>query len=415
MKKLRVCITVILSMVAGNVYATNGDNLLGVGGVSRAMGGTGIAAPQDTLSASYFNPAAIESGKDAKKSEFDFAATLFSPTVYGNIEISGAGPLAGTHSAVAHRKVYTVPGFGFSSRINDKVRFALSAFGCTGLGVDYRDTALANGLLAANSTQLMILKVAPGIAYSVTDNLSVGASLHVVNSQLDLNQGTSSAYGFGGQVGVLYRVSDQVSVGASYQTPVKTTHGYVYTLQKFTHNDDTQYDFTLASPHTVNIGASFRPTGRLLFETDLKWLNWSNAKGYDILGWDDQYVIAVGAQYKPVDALSLRAGYNYGNNPIKGRTFNGDGIVNVQGKDVNAYGFETLRVMGFPAIAMSHVSAGVGYALSDAIALNLGYTHGFQVQVSSNGTLPTAFGGNPVRLKSQLTEDSLDFSLSWRF
>ena len=126
-------------------------------------------------------------------------------------------------------------------------------------------------------------------------------------------------------------------------------------------------------------------------------------------------MVAVGAQYKPTDALSLRAGYNYGTNPVKGRTFNGDGIVKVQGKDVNAYGFETVRVMGFPAIAMSHFSAGIGYALTDAIALNLGYTHGFEVKVASSGTLPTAFGGNPVRLRSNLTEDSGDFSLSWRF
>jgi len=270
MKKHSIFAIILMSLVAGSAYATNGDNLLGVGGVSRAMGGTGVTAPQDTISASYFNPAAIESNKAATKSEFDFAATLFSPTIDGTIEIDGAGPLAGTHSARAHRKVYTVPGFGFSSKINDRLRFALSAFGCTGLGVDYRNTSLSGGLLAADSTQLMILKVAPGIAYSVTDNLSVGASLHVVNSQLDLNQGTSAAYGFGGQVGVLYKVSDQVSVGASYQTPIRTTHGNVYNLDAMTTGSTTQDDFTLASPHTVGIGASFRPTDRLLFETDLR-------------------------------------------------------------------------------------------------------------------------------------------------
>ena len=39
--------------------ATNGDNLIGVGPISRAMGGVGIAAPQDAISAVFSNPAAM--------------------------------------------------------------------------------------------------------------------------------------------------------------------------------------------------------------------------------------------------------------------------------------------------------------------------------------------------------------------
>ena len=43
-------LTVLLSTPA---LATNGDNLIGVGPVSRAMGGVGIAAPQDAISAVF--------------------------------------------------------------------------------------------------------------------------------------------------------------------------------------------------------------------------------------------------------------------------------------------------------------------------------------------------------------------------
>ena len=37
----------VLLIFASLVFATNGDNLIGVGPISRAMGGTGIAAPQE--------------------------------------------------------------------------------------------------------------------------------------------------------------------------------------------------------------------------------------------------------------------------------------------------------------------------------------------------------------------------------
>ena len=38
-------------------WATNGDSLEGIGAVSEALGGTGVAAPQDGLTAIVNNPA----------------------------------------------------------------------------------------------------------------------------------------------------------------------------------------------------------------------------------------------------------------------------------------------------------------------------------------------------------------------
>lgn len=396
--------------------ATNGDNLIAVGPIARSMGGVGIAAPQDAISATFANPAAMCFGPYCPSSEFDFAATLFAPTIDGRVAIGGAGPLAGNHESRAAEKTYLVPAFGISTPITPRVRLGLSAYGVTGLGVDHRNSELSGGLLAADSTQLMILKVAPTLAWQISDKISVGGALHVVNSQLDLNQGTSSSYGLGGQVGIIFKPSDAVSLGATYQTTMSgTKHKKVYNLDELTTGSTTQDDFTLESPRTIGVGAAWSPFSKLLLEVNMKWLNWSDAKGYDVLGWDDQMVYALGLQFKPVPELALRAGYNYGKNPIKGRTFNGDGVVTVEGKDVNAYGFETLRVIGFPAIVEHHLTFGAGYNISEAVALNLGYMHAFETSIKSAGTLPTAFGGNPVELESKLSEDSIDFSISWRF
>ena len=417
MKRLsKIALALGLTMLPLSAHATNGDNLIGVGAISRAMGGVGIASPQDAISATFSNPAAMCFSSICPSSGFDFAATLFAPKIDGTVTVGGGGPLAGTHKSRADEKIYLVPAFGISSPINNKLRLGLSAYGISGLGVDHRDSQLSGGLLAAEATQLMILKAAPTLALRISDTLSVGGALHIVNSQLDLNQGTSTSYGFGGQLGVLYKPAEALSFGATYQTAMYgTKHKNVYNLDKMTTGSTDLDDFTLEAPQMVGAGVAWSPSSALLMEANIKWLNWSDAKGYDVLGWDDQFVYSLGVQYRPLPRLALRAGYNYGKNQAKGRTFNGDGIVKVEGKDVNAYGFETLRVIGFPAIVEHHVTFGVGFNVTEAVALNVGYMHAFKNSIESNGTLPTAFGGNPVTLKSDLSEDSLDFSLSWRF
>jgi long-chain fatty acid transport protein len=70
-----------LVMVPSFSQATNGDNLIGVGPISRAMGGVGIAASQDAISAVFANPASMCFGSFCPSSQVDFAGTLFMPTV----------------------------------------------------------------------------------------------------------------------------------------------------------------------------------------------------------------------------------------------------------------------------------------------------------------------------------------------
>lgn len=396
------CAVVLLPL---NVSATNGDNLIGVGPVSRAMGGTGIAAPQDAISATFSNPAAMNVGPYCPKSHFDFATTLFAPKADAKITLADTVEL----SADSDQKVYLVPAFGITTPINSDLRIGLAAYGITGLGVDYRDTDIS-GMGAVDSTQLMILKFAPTLAYQLNDKLSVGIAAHVVNSSLDLDNGTSSNYGFGAQIGAIYQLSDNISLGATYQSPVKAEHQNVYDL-----DGDGQMDsFTLEAPQSIGLGLAYNPSKRLLLEVDGKWLNWSEADGYDALDWKDQYVIALGAQFKATNSLTVRLGYNYAENQInEHNNFNGASTISIQGKDVNRYGYETLRIIGFPAIVEHHVTFGIGYDINTSLSLNLGYMHAFETTVKSKGTLPD--GTTPVELESNLSEDAIDFSLAWRF
>ena len=80
---------VLLAVGVTPVWATNGDNLMGVGPISRSMGGVGIAAPQDAISAVFANPAGMCFGPYCPNSEFNFAGTVFMPKVNAKIELGG--------------------------------------------------------------------------------------------------------------------------------------------------------------------------------------------------------------------------------------------------------------------------------------------------------------------------------------
>ncbi|MGE5258915.1 MAG: OmpP1/FadL family transporter [Hyphomicrobiales bacterium] len=420
MKKLiysAASMTVLLAF-ASLVFATNGDNLIGVGPISRAMGGTGIAAPQDAISAVFANPAAMCVGPYCPNTEVDFAGTLFMPNV--NAKLSGPG-VGGTVKANSNDNVYAIPAIGLSVPVGDQLqlplwRFGLAAYGVSGLGVDYRGTNLDQPnpnfggfpFAAGTFSQYQAMRFAPAAAFQPTNNFSIGLAPIVEYSNLDLGEGSTWNYGFGFQTGIIYKATNYLSLGLNYISPRKTTYQDVSDFN----GDGSLDNLTLESPQEVGLGVAFTYKN-FLVEVDGKWINWSDADGYKDFQWNDQYVLGIGAQYEPITGLFLRAGYNYGKNPLeKNNGFVGTGVQTVQGKTLNRYYYETFRMIGFPAIAEQHVTLGVGYQFTEKFGVNLGFMHAFKQTFKEHGTDVT---GQPVTIESQLEESSIDFGLTWRF
>ena len=421
---MRKLLTVLLAIMlvatlSPAVLATNGTELIGIGPTSRSMGGVGIAAPQDAISAVFSNPAAMCFGPYCPSSQFDFAGTIFMPEPKAEITASGQ-----TYKANARDQNYAIPAIGFSVPIggpDTRWRFGLSAYGISGLGVDYRDTNLDQPnyfgpgapLAAGTYTNYQLMKFAPTIAYQVLPNLSVGTSFQVNYSTLDLGDGGVAAYSYGVKLGAIYKPLDQLSLGLVYTSPQKATYNHVYDFN----GNGRRQNLTLEQPQEVGLGVAYeflKP--RVLLETNVKWINWSDAKGYDDFDWNDQWVFAVGGQWEAIDHVFFRVGYNYAKNPVDDHdgwngTFGAD-FVGVQGKSLPRYYYETFRVVGFPAIVEQHIAAGVGYELGENLVLNLSYMHAFENKLSENGT---ALDGSSAKVESKLAEDSLSFAFTWRF
>jgi long-chain fatty acid transport protein len=434
MKKLFkiVFIFYLIVTLTPAAFATNGDNLIAIGPISRAMGGVGIAQPLDAISAVFANPAAMCFGDYCPGSEFNFSGTVFMPKVKAKVTNEGTPGVtaAGTFSAKSEDNIYPIPAIGFTMPIGSgpkNWRFGLAAYGVSGLGVDYRDSSIDNPtyypspplplpppgapMVSADYTQLQIMKFAPSLAFQPNPNLSIGLAMHVDYANLDLKNGGSSGFAFGLQPGMIFKPTDNMSLGLTYTSAQKVNHKNVTDLDQ----DGTDDDLELEAPQQFGFGMAYDFFGAgLLLEADAKWLNWSNAAGYKEFDWDDQWVLAIGAQYKPTDKLVLRAGYNYGKNPVKEHNnFDGLTTTTVQGKTIpSTYYYETFRIIGFPAIVEHHFTAGFGYKFTDSFSLDLGFMYAVEESISESGT---DLLGTPVSLESSLSETSLDFGITYKF
>jgi long-chain fatty acid transport protein len=404
-RKTAVLIT-LLALASASRASTNGDNLLGVGASARALGGVGVAEPQDAIGAISSNPATLSFLGADLASEADLSFTFFLPHV---------SAVVGGVSADSASKTYIIPSLAIAGPIGDKGSpwdYGLAVYGAVGLGVDYRNSALAGNLtgvpypiLPSSHTQLEILKVAPSVSYRISTEWSAGLAFQVDEGRLDLGNGSNSGYGYGLQPGITFHPTNQLGFGLTYISPQAITYDKVV---------GGVGNLKLQSPQQLNLGASYDVIpGQFLIETDLQWVNWSNADGYKDFGWTNTWVYGVGAQFTAIPkTLILRAGYTFGGNPVQTHdNWNPAGTTTVQGNPFPNYYYEAFRIVGFPAIVEQHVSVGASFIIGAQALIDVGYTHAFRHTVSESGI---GFAG-PTSITSSLSEDSWELGFKYRF
>jgi long-chain fatty acid transport protein len=346
---------VLVALSASLLLATNGDNLTGLGVKSRAMGGIGIATyfgAENTLT----NPALMSK---SKKTEFDFGAILFMPTIKAN----------GTKSKA---DVSLMPEVSLSQHVNENISFGLGMYGAAGMGVDFRNSG--DSTLLEARTALMLMKFAPSIAYH-KDNFSVGFAPVVQYGSLDIaykltaalggnriGNGSSDNFGFGFETGLTYDVNKNFTVGLVYKSKISMTYKDTLSVAsgpfvpgffpaKFSDNLDQPAEYGLGLSYKINnINLSF----------DYKKIKWGSAAGYKDFGWTDQNVYAVGAKYEK-EGTWYAIGYNHAKNPIT--NYN----VTAPGKEAALNLFNYLM---FPATSEDHISIGAGTTITKNLSIN---------------------------------------------
>ena len=362
------------------LYATNGDNLIGLGAKSRAMGGVGIATyfgAENTLS----NPALIS---NAKGGEVSFGATYFAPNVKAY----------GTKSS-ADKNV--IPEVSISEKINDSFSYGIGMFGSAGMGVDYRNSSDARLMKAR--TNLLLMKFAPAIAYKYK-NFSFGFAPVMQYGSLDISynstgRGSSDDFGIGFEAGIAYTYKNNLRVGFVYKSPIDMNYDHQlksaandFGIGSYINSDH------LEQPAEYGIGISYS----FLccdFSFDYKTLKWSSAKGYGDFGWKDQDVYAMGIKYEK-DGTWYAVGFNYAKNPITkdyGGAF----------KTV----FNTLNYLMFPATSEKHYSIGAGTRITKHLSVDFDIVYSPKKSIDVN----TITGSMNI----EHSESSVAFSMRYSF
>jgi long-chain fatty acid transport protein len=404
---------------AAPASATDGHFLHGVGAINSAMGGAGVAAPRSLLGAFYLNPAGLTAFEGVR---MEFGFELFKPSRTVSSGVQGLG--AGSTESVS--EFTPVPAMGLSLQLSDKLTVGLGGLGIGGFGVDY-PASLTNPILApqpngfgAVYSTYGLLKITPAAAYRVSDRLSIGAALNVDQATLGVRpapfaapdgqyypnaSNVDGAFGFGFQVGVLYRVNDALSVGASYASP-QWFGDFEWNVTNA--NPGGQYGFPrtirfrLDVPAVYAAGVGFRPTDALQLAADVRYIAYESTEGFAKsgfnadgsvagFGWENILVAALGAEYAVSPRLSLRAGYNYSDNPIP----------------------DALSMMNVPApgVVQHHLTAGLGFQLTPRLAVDLAFYTALKNSIRG----PILGGAGPIPnsyVESELSEHSVMIQFS---
>jgi long-chain fatty acid transport protein len=406
-RKIRLAVAAAVALGASSAWATNGDNLIGLGAKSRAMGGTGIAHFNGSESATS-NPALIAK---TKGTHFTFGGTYFRPDVEIKTDTTAPGG-ASTYQSDAKHNV--IPYIGLTTNLDNGFVIGTSMFGSAGMGVDYRSAGALEDQTAGGApnmysmrSNLLLLKFSVPIAYG-QDNWSVGIAPVMMYGSLDMSldmqnmtnpvtpaagthdvgNGSSSSFGLGVEIGAAYTLPDMgLTLGAVYHSPIEME--YKDQIQTVGHafgfgtGNGAEFSNKLEQPAEYGLGIDWTE-GDLSVTLDWKNIRWADARGYQDFGWENQDVYALGAEYR-MDDLALRAGFNYGANPIAEQADNTR--INLLNQGM------------FPAITQRHYTLGAGYQFIKNVGADVAVTYGMSGDVLSNAA---PFAGNVTTTNDQM-------------
>jgi long-chain fatty acid transport protein len=413
---MRAAVVVAATVVAAPAAATNGMRMIGFGPVQGSMGGVGVGATLDG-SALASNPA----GLIGLGQRLDLAVGYFKPTVSHEATGTPTGMSApNPPSLIAHdgetidstRGGSPIPAIAYVQPIGDRLAAGVGLFAVSGMGVDYP----TNIYLSKALTSYLNARLAPGVAYRVTDTFSVGLAVNLMLAQMEYDvagslppamggqakHGPASSFGYGATLGVKWSPVPVLTLGAAYETKSQ--------FQDFEFDvpggkDKLRFD----QPQVATLGVSVRPAESLLVAADVEWIDWSDTMGKNLprytqsqpgtmpfdMGWKDQWVLKLGIQVTPVRGFDLRAGYNYGKTPLD-----------------PSRAFENLV---FPAVAEHHFTAGIQYALGAGWSVLLSGMVSPEAKLSGANAGPPPGGQMIAAYTTKMSQVQVDLGAVYRF
>ena len=370
--------------------------IIGIGQVQRAMGGANIALPLDAA-CTITNPAGLK----AAGKRIDIGLTYFAP----DVRYRASGAVAVTHQnaqMTSDTALIFIPALGFIYPLSESVTVGIGLYGISGMGVHYDSNLYHN----VTETKYAFMKLAPAASYTFANGLTIGFAPninyaimeHEAGSPMQVEHKHGKAFGLGYTLGVHYPLTGNFNIGLAYESRQRF-EDFEFDTDKG--EDKLQFD----QPQSLAAGIAYMPSSTLRFAVDLVWIDWPQTNGRNKpvytknssnavlwnMDWNEQLVYKFGLEYDLKPKITLRAGYNYGKNPLNTKR-----------------AFENIS---FPAVTEQHFTVGGAIELDKNWRLNLGLMYSPSSEIKTANLAEQGISS----AKTEMNQYSIDFGLSYVF
>ena len=357
-------------LIPGSALATDGYFANGYGMKSIGMGGVSMAVAQEPFGGAT-NPGAMS----FLDTEWQLGLSWFSPHRNASRSGSQAGIDANVDSGSNN---FFIPEFGLNWRYSPDLAFGVTVYGNGGMNTNYPGGQISNASACTQFWQghpvgpynllcgqgslgvdLMQLMIAPYVSWQFVKDQSIGIAPVIAYQRFKAeglqvfdnpvfstspgnvtNNGYADSWGVGVRVGWMGKFTDQFALGAQYSSKISMGN---FDRYQGLFAQSGGFDI----PSSWSVGAAFTPTKDWLFALDYERIYYTDAasvsnpssyiglcvppsfggaglRNYCLggsngagFGWQDINVWKFGVQYALNDQWTLRAGFNYSQNPIQ--------------------------------------------------------------------------------------------------
>ncbi len=412
----------LLLTFAPSASATNGMYLIGYGAEAIGRAGANIGISDRSLAVN-FNPAGIS---QLQGNHLSLNLAVLAPSLQFENMINA--PTDGESN------YFPLPAFSYVRGSKESPwtwGVALVAQG--GLGAEFKNLNTFFGTQDRTFSEVGYMTLTPTVAYAVNEDMSFGAAANIGYGQvafaffpetsffnqqnpemsffgLDMEDAAGLQTSF--RLGWWWRADPKLSIGLIYQTETDSNfedgdmvvnfEGHPFLGQRVGYKADVD-GFTFAAQ--AGVGFGYRASDKVILALDVKRYYWDsaidtievkatkpNTPGAPpeitipfVFDWEDQWVVALGMDYRATDRLTLRGGYNWGENPVPD---------------------ETLNPL-FPATVEHHLTFGLGYLVGNK-TWDFAIERAFEADNTNNNPNPMV---NPFGPGSRVKHDQWTFSI----
>ncbi len=324
MKKLALCIIILLVTVSSGAYAGGVNIMGGMGPRSGAMSGGGGGTLADDYSLFYYNPALL--------SQFEtMHAEMGMEILIPKFKLENSRTRK-SRSGIWHQ----IPSLCLIDRLNNSITVGVGVNNAYGLGARFdRDL---QSLTYKSETMLTLTNISTGLALELGDGWTIGISVNLGLGQFKYQAPfdvkswplpiatDSEAQGFGVSetLGLLYQPNERFRFALTYMTESEVKlHGQTeigILCGKISDDFDSEFTF----PSRLGASLAFRPVYRLVVGLDAYYYNYSKTPNEmklkfdripfdkcNDLSWHDNYSLHLGARYLLNDYWSVAGGVGY--------------------------------------------------------------------------------------------------------